>query len=92
MKSFKETVKNIPGVVNISSSTAVPGRTNNKTVIRIEGRKDESFLMVTNWVDYNYLDTYGMTLASGRSFDESYTSDKDACLVNESAIKRFRNY
>ena len=26
MKAFKETVKNIPGVVNISSSTAVPGR------------------------------------------------------------------
>jgi putative ABC transport system permease protein len=89
MKSFKEAVKGITGVVNISSSTAVPGRTNNTNGYRIEGRKDESFLMVTNWVDYNYLDTYGMTLASGRSFNESYTTDKDACLVNESAIKNF---
>ena len=26
MKSFKETVKEIPGVVNIASSTAVPGQ------------------------------------------------------------------
>ena len=27
MKSFKEAVKEIPGVVNIASSTAVPGGT-----------------------------------------------------------------
>ena len=89
MKSFKETVKNIPGVINISSSTAVPGRTNNNNGYTMEGRKDETFLMATNWVDYNYLETYGMTLVSGRSFNESFTTDKDACLINESARKDF---
>ena len=56
----------------------------------IEGRKDETFLMVTNWVDYNYLETYGMTLASGRFFNESFTTDKQACLINESAQKDFQ--
>ena len=89
MKSFKEAVKNIPGVINISSSTAVPNRINNDNGYTMEGRKDESFLMVTNWVDYNYLDTYGMTLTAGRFFNESYTTDQQACLVNESAIKNF---
>lgn len=89
MKSFKEAVKGIPGVVNITSSTAVPNRVNNTNGYRIEGRKDESFLMVTNWVDYNFLDTYGMSLVSGRFLSESYTSDKEACLVNESTIKNF---
>jgi putative ABC transport system permease protein len=90
MKSFKETVKNIPGVVNISSSTALPGRTNNNNGYMMEGRKDETFLMATSWVDYNFLETYGMTLASGRFFNESFTSDKDACLINEAAQKEFR--
>ena len=90
MKSFKETVKNIPGVVNISSSTAIPGRTNNNNGYMMEGRKDETFLMTTSYVDYNFLETYGMTLVSGRSFNESFTSDKDACIVNESAIKNFK--
>jgi putative ABC transport system permease protein len=89
MKSFKETIKNIPGVVNISSSTALPGRTNNNNGYLIEGRKDETFLMATSWVDYNFLETYGMTLVSGRSFNESFTSDKDACIINESARKDF---
>jgi len=89
MKSFKEVVKAIPGVVNIASSTAVPGRNSNTESYALEGRKDESFLMETNWVDYNYLETYGMSLASGRSFNESYTSDNEACLINESALKNF---
>ena len=87
MKSFKEAVKNIPGVVNISSSTAIPGRTNNRNGYMMEGRKEETFLMATSWVDYDFLETYGMTLVSGRSFKESFTSDKDACVINESALK-----
>ena len=55
----------------------------------MEGRKDETFLMATSWVDYDFLETYGMTLASGRSFNESYTTDKEACIINESAVKNF---
>jgi putative ABC transport system permease protein len=89
IKSFKESVKGISGVVNVASSTAVPGKNNNNNGYTIEGRNDESFLMVTNWVDYNYLDTYGMKLASGRSFSESFATDKEACVVNESVIKNF---
>jgi putative ABC transport system permease protein len=89
VKSFKDVVKGIPGVINIASSTAVPGRNNNDNGYTMEGRKDETFLMQTNWIDYNYLETYGMTLASGRSFNESFTTDQQACLVNESAVKSF---
>lgn len=89
MKSFKETVKNIPGVINISSSTAVPGRSNNNNGYMIEGRKDETFLSMTSWVDYDFLETYGMTLVSGRNFNESYSSDQQACLINETALKDF---
>jgi putative ABC transport system permease protein len=89
LKSFKESIKRIPGVINISSSTAVPGRTNNNNGYMMEGRKDETLLMTTAWVDYDYLNTYGMTLVSGRSFNESYTTDKQACILNESSVKNF---
>ncbi len=89
-KAFKDAARQIPGVVKIASSTAVPGKNNNNNGYLIEGRSDESFLLVTNWVDPDYLDTYGMTLASGRFFDESHATDKEACLVNESTIKDFR--
>ncbi len=89
MKAFKASIKGIPGVVNVASSTALPGRTNNNNGYMMEGRKDESFLMATAWVDYDFLETYGITLASGRSFNESYTTDNRACIINESALKNF---
>ncbi len=89
VEAFKESVLEIPGVINIASSTAVPGRNNNLNGYGIEGRKDESFLLQTNWVDPDYLDTYRMELVSGRKFDRSFTSDRDACIINETAAKNF---
>jgi putative ABC transport system permease protein len=89
MKSFKEAVKNIPGVINIASSTALPGRNNNNNGYMIEGRKDETFLAMTGWIDYNFLETLEMTIVSGRNFDESFTTDQQACLINETAVKDF---
>jgi putative ABC transport system permease protein len=89
MKSFKESVKNIPGVINIASSTALPGRSNNNNGYLIEGRKDETYLMTTSWIDYDFMDTYGMSLESGRDFNESFTTDQKACIINESAVKNF---
>jgi putative ABC transport system permease protein len=89
MKSFKESVKTLPGVVNIASSTAIPGRTNNTNGYMIEGRKDETYLMATSWVDYDFIDTYEMKLDTGRFFDQSFTTDDQACVLNESAVKNF---
>jgi putative ABC transport system permease protein len=89
VKSFKEAVKGIPGVVNITSSTAVPGRENSNSGYMMEGRKDETFLMQTNFVDDDYLATYGMQLKSGRSFDKSHPTDREACIINETALKNF---
>jgi putative ABC transport system permease protein len=89
MKSFKEAVKNIPGVINIGSSTALPGRNNNNNGYMIEGRKDETFLAMTSWIDYNFLETFEMTIVSGRNFNESFSTDQQACLINETAVKDF---
>jgi putative ABC transport system permease protein len=89
IKSFKDAIKEIPGVRNIASSFGVPGRNYSNNGYMIEGRKDETFLIQTNLIDYDYLETYGMTLVSGRSFDKSFTTDQQACLVNETAVKDF---
>ena len=88
VKSFKETVKGIPGVINIVSSSAVPGRNNRTAGCRMEGGNDEMFDLETNFIDYDYLETYGITLVSGRSFNKSFTTDLQACLLNESAVKK----
>jgi putative ABC transport system permease protein len=87
--SFKKAVKEIPGVINIASSTAVPGRNNNSIGYMMEGRNEENFLIQTNWIDYDYLDVYGMTLVSGRTFNSSFGTDREACLINEATVKNF---
>jgi putative ABC transport system permease protein len=89
MKAFKDELKEIPGIVNVSSSTAVPGRNNNNNGYGIEGRSEESFLLTTTWVDYDFIDTYGMKMESGRFFDKSFLADSAACIINESAVKNF---
>ena len=89
VEAFKSAVKEIPGVINIASSTAVPGRNNNNNGYALEGRKDESFLMTTNWIDFDYVETYGMTIAEGRRFDKNFATDSSACIINESAAKNF---
>ena len=89
VEAFKSTIKKINGVVNASASTAVPGHSNNNNGYMMEGREGETYLLQTAWVDYDFFKTYGMTIGSGRNFEESRPTDKDACLVNERAIKQF---
>ncbi|TVR44372.1 MAG: FtsX-like permease family protein, partial [Bacteroidia bacterium] len=90
VQSFKAEAQNIPGVLSVSASTAVPGRSNNNNGYIIRGREEESFLMQTNWVDYDYLKTYRIELAEGRFFDPDMATDRQAVLVNQSAIENYQ--
>jgi putative ABC transport system permease protein len=89
ISSFKESLKGIRGVVKVTASTSVPGRNNYNNGYMLEGRKDETILLMNNWIDNDYLDTYGITLLSGRSFNEEYATDLKSCIVNEAAIKKY---
>ena len=55
----------------------------------MEGGNNELLDLETNFIDYNYLETYGITLVSGRTFNKSFTTDQQACVINESAVKNF---
>jgi len=89
IEAFKNELLEINGIKNISASTAAPMHNNNGNGYTIEGRAKESFLLETNWVDDDFFDTYEIKLSSGRLFDESYQTDKDACIVNESAVRNY---
>ena len=87
--SFKEAARQAPGVESVSFSTAVPGRNNNNNGYLLEGRAEETFLLFTNWVDYDFLETWGIKLETGRFFDEEHGSDQLNCLINQSAAREF---
>jgi putative ABC transport system permease protein len=88
-KSFKETISMIPGVVSVTSSSSVPGNSNNTGGYMLEGKKDQTILLCTDFVDYKFLETYSIQLKSGRFFNKEFPADAQACLLNESALKKF---
>jgi putative ABC transport system permease protein len=90
MASFKDELAKVPGVLKVSASTAVPGHNNNNNGYRVKGRPEESFLLQTNWVDYDYMETYGMKLDQGRFFDKSFATDREACVINQLAVKHYQ--
>lgn len=87
--SFKEELKGIPGVLSVSSSTAVPGHSNNNNGYTIMGRPEETFILQTTWVDYDFLDTYGLQITSGRFFDPELLTDREAVVINDRAVRSF---
>ncbi|WP_303918537.1 ABC transporter permease [Draconibacterium sediminis] len=89
VKAFKQEILKIPGVQNVSASTAVPGHNNNNNGYMLEGHDGQTYLMQTAYVDYDFLETYGMELNKGRFFDRGFGADNEACVVNQKTIDEF---
>jgi len=49
---------------------------------------DEGIEMLSCDVDENFLDVFGLRLIEGRFFSTNYPTDRDAILINESALKK----
>jgi len=88
--TFMDEVKKLSGVIDGSHSTSVPGHPNNYNGYGWEGQaNDQTYLMWSFWVDYDFFNTYGLETVEGRSFSENFASDSSACLINQSAVNQF---
>ena len=85
---FKNAISKIPEVINVTASTQVPGHSGSQQSYFLESRPGEFFNFNINYVDCDYFDTYCIKVTSGRTFNELFTTDKEACILNETAIKR----
>lgn len=85
---FKDEVLKIPGVKLATISTAVPGHNTRNDGYRMEGQ-EEAFLLETNWIDEDFFDTYGLKVEQGRFFNPAYSTDQQACLVNQATIEKY---
>lgn len=87
-KAFKDELAKIPEVLKVASSTAVPGHSESGKTYVVEGRVGEIMEFKINYIDYDFFETYGIKLTSGRDFNESFTDDNSSCIVNEIAVQR----
>jgi len=87
IETFKKEVNKIPGVINSTHSTMVPGHTNNNNAQQLESQpKDETYVFETNWADEDFLDVYDIKIEQGRYFKKDITSDDNVCIINQKAL------
>jgi putative ABC transport system permease protein len=92
IQTFCREIEKIPGVTAASNSTTYLGFNNSIETYQINGREASSnYMFSTNYVDYEFMNTYGFKLSGEKSrfFDYAYATDTTALLVNRSAIREF---
>jgi putative ABC transport system permease protein len=90
IQTFKQEIGNLPGVLASTNSTMKMGFTNNSNAYMIEGQPYEnSPVLATNWVDFDYAETYKLEIVQGRFLSADMASDSTNAIVNEAAVRAF---
>ena len=88
--AFRNKVLQYPEIVNLSTTTSVPGRLTSTSFIQPEGYiAEDTPLIPTIWTGFDYVETMGIEIVSGRSFSRAVVSDYYSVLVNETAARTF---
>lgn len=84
-----ELVKNPSIESGAGSSRVPPGRLSSSLQARPEGiPEDQQKGMQTVWTDFDFIETMGFKMITGRSFSRAFPSDsKGAFILNEAAVK-----
>jgi len=92
VQALKTQIETFPEVKSVSVSGFLPTPSNNNMNVFINGlvpTQDNQVLM-SNWtVDYEYLETMGMELVTGRNFSREFPTDSMGIIINEAAAKEF---
>ncbi|MFQ5606197.1 MAG: ABC transporter permease [bacterium] len=80
-----------PNILSVTASSNLPTWSwPGSTISEWDGNEiKKEFMMNTLWVNYDYFETYGMEMVSGRSFSREFPTDlTDALIVNEEAVRQ----
>jgi putative ABC transport system permease protein len=98
-EAFKDELRNIPGVKNLSGADGMIGGQNWTNDFRLKGSENGQLVNFLS-VGYDFLDVMGMTLKEGRGFSTQYPADSlnngtgtsleqviGSVILNEKAVK-----
>lgn len=91
-ETFKKEMLKYSQIVNVSISGFLPVTSNrNSTTIFPDGNFDDPrTASIQAWrVDYDYIKTMGMKIAKGRDFSRDYSTDTEATIINQQAVKQY---
>ncbi len=86
---FREELKKIPGVVNAAyTQHNIVGRNYGMSGVDWAGKNPNEDLYFEGFFgSYDFIETMGMEMASGRAFSKSYGADTNKVIVNETAVR-----
>ena len=89
-EAFKQEISKLSGVKGVAFSTEVPGRKiwwDNGAIFKVglDPSKGKNYMIIG--VDDKFIDLYDMEFINGRNFSRDFPSDKDALIINETAVK-----
>jgi putative ABC transport system permease protein len=87
---FRTELMSNPQIVNSAGSSRVPpGNLSSSLGTRPQGiPEDQRKGMQTVWTDYDFIETMGFEMASGRSFSRDFPADASgAFIINEAAVR-----
>jgi len=88
---FKSEILRNPSILSACASFGTPASgTGSGRSFMPEGYPEgESIHMETLFIDYDFIETYGLTLTSGRNFSREFSTDiEHAFILNETAAKK----
>ncbi|MFC2156446.1 ABC transporter permease [Acidobacteriota bacterium] len=88
-QTLRDEFKNIPGVLEVGTSSNLPSRGISRSLFQPEGfAQDQSVTMDYKDVDPGFIPALGMKIVAGRNFSEEISTDQDeSVIVNETAAK-----
>jgi putative ABC transport system permease protein len=92
LESVKNELLKIDGVMSVTGSASVPGQSSNNlyTQIEIQPGKMSPTNINTNFVDHDFIPSYGIVMIAGRNFSrENRADDSTAFILNETAVRDF---
>jgi putative ABC transport system permease protein len=90
-ESIKEEFLRNPNVLNVSASLSLPTDIRNSPGSpEWEGKDPNNKMQIkADFVDYDYIETFQIKMAQGRSFSRKYPTDTEtAYIVNEEAVRQ----
>ncbi|WKN41097.1 ABC transporter permease [Tunicatimonas pelagia] len=89
LSTFKRELTQHPGVLSAAASLSVPGGLRPIVPIKTDqmGEEEQVNMAAIN-IDFEYLQTMGIEVATGRDFDPRFTTDStQSIIINRQAIK-----
>jgi putative ABC transport system permease protein len=87
-ESLRHQLLNNPDIINATVSLNIPFHGDWGKEINWEGATAaDKMEILYNQIDYAFIDTYKMNIVHGRNFSRQFSTDGQACLINETACK-----